>query len=140
MDHRIDFEFEVSVKSLLEKKFSTLSFAEKKQIIAQRPTPDLNITQLKRSKHHDFTRTFNNEKYAKFKFLAGCPTKNKLYCWWCLCFATKESTFINGFDDLNHLEVSLKRHIATKNHMDAAVKFKFFLFRKSLNRCPKTCI
>ena len=97
MDHSIDFEFEVSVKSLLEKKFSTLSFAEKKQIIAQRPTPDLNITQLKRSKHRDFTRTFNSEKYAKFKFLAGCPTKNKLYCWWCLCFATKESTFINGF-------------------------------------------
>ena len=80
MDHSIDFEFEVSVKSLLEKKFSTLSFAEKKQIIAQRPTPDLNITQLKRSKHRDFTRTFNSEKYAKFKFLAGCPTKNKLYC------------------------------------------------------------
>ena len=49
MDHSIDFEFEVSVKSLLEKKFSTLSFAEKKQYIAQRPTPDLNITQLKRS-------------------------------------------------------------------------------------------
>ena len=75
MDHSIDFEFEVSVKSLLEKKFSTLSFAEKKQIIAQRPTPDLNITQLKRSKHRDFTRTFNSDKYAKFKFLAGCPTK-----------------------------------------------------------------
>ena len=98
MDHSIDFEFEVSVKSLLEKKFSTFSFAEKKQIIAQRPTPDLNITQLKRSKHRDFTRTFNSDKYAKFKFLAGCPTKNKLYCWWCLCFATKESTFINGFE------------------------------------------
>ena len=31
MDHSIDFEFEVSVKLLLEKKFGTLSFAKKNE-------------------------------------------------------------------------------------------------------------
>lgn len=114
------------VCALLAKGFSTLSFAEKLKIItkgrAKPPMPNL-ATKMKTC-----TRHFYPEKsYEQFKWLTGCGTQSKLFCWPCLLFEHDPGLWNKGgFADLNNFHKAVKRHYTSKAHLQNVVKEKLF--------------
>ena len=73
------------------------------------------------------TRHFNTEFYKQYEWLTGCENRNKLFCWPCLLFINEKGVWNkNGFADLNNLHKVVKRHIMSKNHLQAVIKEKVF--------------
>ena len=102
------FQYDV-ISRLLRKPFSTLSFAEKKNIIdTGRPKPHLDIVQPCKA---GFSRHFMVEYYDRLEWLTGSTDNNKLYCWPCLLFVPEKGVWNGkGYNDLNNLTKSSKKH------------------------------
>ncbi|KAJ8960037.1 hypothetical protein NQ318_009474 [Aromia moschata] len=49
-----------------------------------RPIPDLIISKTDVGKSRNYSRNFNSTVYDSFKWLCGCPKRNKLFCFICL--------------------------------------------------------
>ena len=128
-----------SVDSLLTTKFSQLSDCEKKLIKATGPQkPTLQICSQGRQNYRHFSSTW----YDKYEWLTGCSMRNKLFCFYCLCFTPSGSsscadTFSkSGYSDMKNLSRALKRHAESKSHISAAIAYKSFGrldIRSSLN-------
>ena len=97
----------MKVGELKELQFSSLSLEKKIEVKhAGRPTPQLNIVQVTKSKNRDFKREFKCDIYDKNAWICGCEVTNRLYCFPCLWFGKQggESSWVNyGVCDLAHL-------------------------------------
>ena len=103
-----------SVGSLLEKPFSQLNDAEKLKV-KRLGAPQPQLTDLEQNECHGQggkprTRRFNTTWYQRKSWLCGCPLRQKLFCFPCLCFATSvnhgrdtgSKWHTTGVDDMKH--------------------------------------
>ena len=102
------------VSNLIQKLFSSCSFAEKQRIIdAGRPKPHLTISQYCKG---GIMRYFAEENYDRIEWLTGSTNSNRLYCWPCLLFGTEKGVWNNkGYSDLSNLSKASKKHIRHKH-------------------------
>ncbi|KAJ8953126.1 hypothetical protein NQ318_017153 [Aromia moschata] len=67
-----------------------------------RPIPDLIISKTDVGKSRNYSRNFNSSVYDRFKWLCGCPKRNKLFCFiWLVMVGnrsawTQEGGGVNG--------------------------------------------
>lgn len=115
-----------SVEFLLRNKFPLLSDSEKMLVKAAGPQkPNLEICPQGRRIRRHFSSTW----YTKYEWLAGCPMRNKLFCFYCLCFPSSSSADAfsrSGYDDMKNLSRTLKRHAESRSHISAGVAYKRF--------------
>lgn len=115
-----------SIEICLDSPFSRLKVEEKTQIIKNgRPTPELpNLT----TKNKTFIRHFKTSNYKEKAWLCGCPLINKLFCWPCLLFASKneKSVWTTGYNDLNHFTASMIKHQTSQVHISNTLTLKTF--------------
>lgn len=118
-----------AIERVLKSGFSSLPYEEKLNIIkSDKPKKLLNNdlgTQSKGVKA--FMRHFNENMYDTVPWLCGCHRLRKLFCWPCLLFSQEKSAWSRiGFDDLNNLHKSQKRHQVTQNHIMCLKQFTQF--------------
>ena len=104
----------------------SLSLEEKLNIkSAERPKPNLLITNVKKYKTRDHKRTFKIETYEKGDWLCGCNVSNSLYYFPYLSFASIDQTewTKSGVKDLIHLAEKIKKHQSSKAHLSAKLRF-----------------
>ncbi|KAJ8936729.1 hypothetical protein NQ318_007089 [Aromia moschata] len=58
-----------------------------------RPIPDLIISKTDVGKSRNYSRNFNSSVYDRFKWLCGCPKRNKLFCFICLVMGGNQSVW-----------------------------------------------
>ncbi|KAJ8932107.1 hypothetical protein NQ318_012081 [Aromia moschata] len=58
-----------------------------------RTIPDLIISTPDVGKSRNYSRNFNSSVYDRFKWLCGCPKRNKLFCFICLVMGGNQSTW-----------------------------------------------
>ncbi|KAJ8938514.1 hypothetical protein NQ318_005178 [Aromia moschata] len=58
-----------------------------------RPIPDLIISKTDVGKSRNYSRNFNSSVYDRFKWLCGCPKRNKLFCFICLVMGGNRSAW-----------------------------------------------
>ncbi|KAJ8951274.1 hypothetical protein NQ318_008177 [Aromia moschata] len=58
-----------------------------------RPIPDLIISKTDVRKSRNYSRNFNSSVYERFKWLRGCPKRNKLFCFICLVMSGNQSAW-----------------------------------------------
>lgn len=116
-----------SVDFLLGNKFSLLPDSDKLRVKTAGPQrPPINIRSANRG---STCRQFSLTWYEKYDWLTACSIRNKVFCFYCLCFgsSTCADTFSkNGYDDMKNLSRALKRHSESKSHIAAGVAFKSF--------------
>ncbi|XP_072379856.1 zinc finger MYM-type protein 1-like [Diabrotica undecimpunctata] len=108
-------ECDCVIEKLLSSPFSSLSYSQKLQIIQDGPPrPFLNITtQLKSCVRH-----FNTDLYKSVHWLCGCQKLNRLFCWSCLLFSADKNVWTKlGYNDLNNVHRTQKRHNNSVNHI-----------------------
>ena len=72
-------------------------------------------------------RHFRSDYYTSTKWLSGCTTTNKLYCWPCLLFESEKGPWNgHGFCDINNYHKAKTRHEKTQAHLAAITKLKTF--------------
>ncbi|KAJ8935881.1 hypothetical protein NQ318_010632 [Aromia moschata] len=57
-----------------------------------RPIPDLIIAKTDVGKSRNYSRNFNSSVYDRFKWLCGCPKRNK-FCFICLVMGVNQSAW-----------------------------------------------
>ncbi|KAJ8961872.1 hypothetical protein NQ318_021490 [Aromia moschata] len=58
-----------------------------------RPIPDFIISKTDVGKSRNYSRNFNSSVYDRFKWLCGCPKRNKLFCFICLVMGGNQSAW-----------------------------------------------
>ncbi|KAJ8946035.1 hypothetical protein NQ318_023284 [Aromia moschata] len=58
-----------------------------------RPIPNLSISKTDVGKSRNYSRNFNSSVYDRFKWLCGCPKRNKLFCFICLVIGGNRSAW-----------------------------------------------
>ncbi|KAJ8937135.1 hypothetical protein NQ318_019398 [Aromia moschata] len=63
-----------------------------------RPIPNLIISKTDVGKSRNYSRNFNtcSSVYERFKWLCGCPERNKLFCFICLVMGGNQSAWTQG--------------------------------------------
>ena len=111
-------ENEDIVHVLLNKPFSTFSYREKVSMkTTGRPLPKIQVT-----KPSGKTAAVNANWYAKYSWLTGTITNNRLYCWPCLFMGKSHTWSVNGFADIKNLDRATKRHDKCQDHIGAAIR------------------
>lgn len=117
------------IQDLLETPFSRRSIAEKLKIIKNgRPCPPLrNLKSVHKDKRDTYTRNFQVSQYDLYPWLCGCKNLNKLFCWPCLLFSKGDSAWSSaGFDKLNSLCTSQKKHRSSATHLQCTLDLLHF--------------
>lgn len=117
------------IQDLLEMPFSRRSVAEKLKIIKDgRPCPPLrNLKSVHKDKRDTYTRNFQVSQYDLYPWLCGCKNLNKLFCWPCLLFSKGDSAWSSGgFDKLNSLCTSQKKHRSSATHLQCTLDLLHF--------------
>lgn len=117
------------IQDLLETPFSRRSLAEKVKIIKNgRPCPQLcNLKSVHKDKRDTYTRNFQVSQYDLYPWLCGCKNLNKLFCWPCLLFSKGDSAWSSaGFDKLNSLCTSQKKHRSSATHLQCTLDLLHF--------------
>ena len=117
------------IQDLLETPFSRRSLAEKLKIIKNgRPCPPLcNLRSVHKDKRDTYTRNFQVSQYDLYPWLCGCKNLNKLFCWPCLLFSKGDSAWSSaGFDKLNSLCTSQKKHRSSATHLQCTLDLLHF--------------
>ena len=80
-----------------------------------------------RSSNKKCIRHFQTNWYKKKKWLTGSAKLNKLFCWPCLVF-NLEKVVLNekGYDDLNNLHISIRKHERSQRHIRSFIDLKTF--------------
>ncbi|KAJ8948889.1 hypothetical protein NQ318_005510 [Aromia moschata] len=81
-----------SVDFLLTNKDITYEIRTKIKRLG-RPIPDLIISKTDVGKSRNYSRNFNSSVYDRFKWLCGCPKRNKLFCFICLVMGGNQSAW-----------------------------------------------
>ena len=117
------------IQDLLETPFSRRSLVEKLKIIKNgRPCPPLcNLKSVHKDKRDTYTRNFQVSQYDLYPWLCGCKNLNKLFCWPCLLFSKGDSAWSSaGFDKLNSLCTSQKKHRSSATHLQCTLDLLHF--------------
>ena len=117
------------VQYLKNINFSQLTHAERIAIKKRgRPTPDLIIEQVSKSRKTTYTRNFNRSVYDNDDndWICGCKETNALYCFPCLLYSNeKKGPWVTtGMKDLAHLSAKIKKHMESKEHIGLATSYK----------------
>jgi hypothetical protein len=101
------------IEKLLQTPFSSLSYNDKLKIIEE-GAPNLNLhTKIKTCTQH-----FDTSLYEAIPWLCGCDKLNKLFCWpYLLCSKGKHMFNSAGYNDINNICKSDKRHRHSDNHI-----------------------
>jgi hypothetical protein len=87
-------------------------FAAKRTVILNsKPTPSL--SELK-TKTKLYTRRFLTSYYKSVKWLTGCSTTGKLYCWPCPIFVAEKGIWNGAGFDINNFHKASERHEKTQ--------------------------
>ncbi|VVC30074.1 Ribonuclease H-like domain,HAT, C-terminal dimerisation domain,Domain of unknown function DUF4371 [Cinara cedri] len=115
-----------SIQELLKLKFTTLSFEKKMEIKSLgRPLPTLfNLIQESKKGNKIYRRRFNPELFQKYKWLCGCETNVKLFCFPCVCFGGDWSWSKTGVTDLIHLLSKINKHENSFKHIQNEANLK----------------
>lgn len=109
-------------------QFSAILLKKKVEIkIKGRPTLDLNIVQITKSKIRDYLKKFNNNIYKIHNWICGCSETNRLYCFPCLLFGRKSNDVAyvkNGINDLIYLASKIKTHKKSMAHINCQINLK----------------
>ncbi|KAJ8946107.1 hypothetical protein NQ318_010406 [Aromia moschata] len=74
-----------------------------------RPVPDLIISKTDVGKSRNYSRHFNSSVYDRFKWLCGCPKRNKLFCFICLVMGGNRSAWTQeGNQQPNYYDLSYR--------------------------------
>ena len=67
----------------------------------EQPRPDLSdkLFVTCNIKNKVCKRHFQKSYYDKHVWLSACEKLNKMFCWWCLLFATERGVWTTGFDN-----------------------------------------
>ncbi|XP_062234379.1 zinc finger MYM-type protein 1-like [Platichthys flesus] len=121
-----------SIISFRELPFSRRSNQEKlavKQLGP--PRPNLNIKQISKKGGKSYTRGFSRCWYERKNWLAGCELANGLFCYPCVLIhpdgcTTETPWTTTGFKDMHHLSEKIKKHEASRIHIDSCLKLSAF--------------
>ena len=118
-------ELSGSVQAIKNIKFSALSLSDK-VLIKNRgpPRPDLDISQVAKSRGKEYVRKFSMDKYSEFSWLCGCKDTNAVYCFPCLLFGPEKSESAwtsTGITSLQKMSDKAAKHNVSKKHKDNAV-------------------
>ena len=107
------------LESLWKTPFGGLNYSNKCDILKQgRPTPQLPTLSTKTK---NYTRHFQESWYSSFKWLCGCKSTQKLYCWPCILFSSDGVWTKNGVSDMNNFLNLKNRHENSKEHITSAI-------------------
>ena len=89
-----------------------------------RPMPKLvNL----RSSNKKCVRHFQTNWYKKKKWFTGNAKLNKLFCWPCLVYNLGKIVWNEkGYDDLNSLHMSIRKHEHSQRHIRSFIDLKTF--------------
>lgn len=100
---------------------SKLTYEQRCELKNKRPTPKLNIKQSVKK----FTRSFQSSWYERFSWLTGCSVKNKMYCYVCILFDSKDTEWCTeGISDLSNLIKKAVKHQSSKEHLKNKESFQ----------------
>lgn len=115
------FPYNDIIMSLLQTSFSRRSENNKRQILTNgRPVIALNNLNIRNSSNAKVcSRSFNESWYDSHKWLCGSFYKQRLYCWPCILLGKVENFWSSdGYFDLKNLSRSVKKHEASKDHIN----------------------
>ncbi|XP_063745024.1 zinc finger MYM-type protein 1-like [Eleginops maclovinus] len=120
-----------SIVSLRELPFSRRSNADKLAVKELGPPrPNLNIKQVSTKAGKTYSRGFSRSWYERKTWLAGCEVANALFCYPCVLIHPDANTDTawtkTGVTDMHHLSEKVKKHEASKMHMDSCLKLSAF--------------
>ena len=105
------------------RNFSKLNFQSKVNVLKKgRPILDLKNL-LPTTGRKNVNRSFHKEWYTRKEWLCECALRNRLFCYPCLLFSTRDLT---GFCDLKNLPRSLSKHEKSNIHIQSQISFKTF--------------
>lgn len=113
-----------SVDYLLEIK--TWTYEDRIQIKnLGRPTPELNLSEVTKTKARNYQRNFNVNTYEKYAWICGCSVRNKLFCFVCILMGGEASAWTkSGVSDLKHLNERATKHSQSSKHLSNVIDFK----------------
>lgn len=119
------------MERLFEKPFSSRPFHEKLAIIKTgKPEPHLSLKTEVNDGKKKYFRNFRVQWYKDYSWLCGCLNPEKLYCWPCLLFNTKEEdAFGNlnqGIVDMSNFNNLRIRHEKLVSHVNAMISLVTF--------------
>lgn len=120
-----------SIASLKELPFSCRSYSDKLAIKhLQPPRPNLSIKQVCKKAGKTYFRGFSRNWYLRKTWLAGCEVTNALFCYPCLLIRPGTNTdaawTTTGVADMHHLSERVRKHEASKTHIDSCTKLSAF--------------
>lgn len=114
------FPFNDLIVNLLETPFSRRSESNKRQILDDgRPVVSLHNLNIKNSNSKMCSRSFKESWYDSHKWLCGSFYEQRLYCWPCVLLGKVKNVWSSdGYFDLKNLSRSVKKHEASKDHIN----------------------
>ena len=116
--------------NLLETPFSRWGNEDKRDVIMEgRPTGTLPISAKKENKKSgtSYKINFKASWFETYKWLCSSHVIQKLFCWPCLLFSNKCSTWNkDGFQDLLNITRALHKHEDSSEHLKNALMLKNF--------------
>lgn len=112
-----------TVDFLLENKFSRLKIEEKLEVRRLGPYQPKGIKVERLD--GKIKRKFNANNFNQYSWLTVSDANKKFYCFYCLIF-DGGSVFSGGYEDLKHLAERLKKHQATRTHIECSLKYELF--------------
>ncbi|KAK0151974.1 Zinc finger MYM-type protein 1 [Merluccius polli] len=113
-------ETEDIVNVLLQKAFHSLSYSAKLATKEKgRPLPKITVT-----KSNGNVSVVSATWFARYAWLTGSITSNRLYCWPCLLMNNSKSPTwaVHGFTDVKNLDRATKHHDKCNDHVGAAIR------------------
>jgi hypothetical protein len=118
----------VVIKEVLNNPFSVRPLHDKLRIVNKSwPTPPSpNVIAYHKNKTEQYTWHFTCiSQYEKVDWVAGCETRNKLYCWPCLLFSNKLEVWNKqGFLDFNLLSSAQQKHSKSQTYVPCYLELK----------------
>lgn len=114
------FPFNDLIMNLLETPFSRRSESNKRQILDDgRPVVSLHNLNIQNSISKMCSRSFKESWYDSHKWLCGSFYEQRLYCWPCVLLGKVKNVWSSdGYFDLKNLSRSVKKHEASKDHIN----------------------
>ena len=113
-------ETEDIVNVLLQKAFHSFSYSAKLATKERgRPLPKIKVT-----RSNGNVSVVSATWFARYAWLTGSITSNRLYCWPCLLMNNSKSPTwaVHGFTDAKNLDRATKRHDKCEDHVGAAIR------------------
>ncbi|KAJ8963085.1 hypothetical protein NQ318_018549 [Aromia moschata] len=93
-----------------------------------RSITDLIISKTDVGKSRNYSRNFNSSVYDRFKWLCGCPKRNKLFCFICLVMGGMVATKVHG------LKKGVLGKVDIRQQLDSAYRENIRLHNENVDK------